>query len=400
MIITIVTETYWPEINGVAMTLERWVNGLIERGHQIQLIYPHIDERDVAELPKEIHYYPVMGFPIPGYSELKFGVASKKFFKKLWQSENPDAIYVATEGPLGWAAVKAANELGIKIISGFHTNFHSYSQHYKIGFLQKILQRYLVEIHNRTDTTLVPTEQQKQELLNMGINHVEVLGRGVDVQLFSPAKRSAELRAQWGVYENDPVLLYVGRIAEEKNLDLSIEAYYTLRQTNDKLKFVFVGDGPMRKKLQKEHRELIFAGKRVGDDLAAHYASCDIFLFSSLTETFGNVILEAMASGLGVASFDCAAAHIHIAHRESGMLADVDKPKEFVNNAKLLVQNELLLKKIRASAEKYPKQYSWANIVAQFETILLRNHIEDDEAVQLENVEASEELELAYSDAR
>jgi glycosyltransferase involved in cell wall biosynthesis len=212
----------------------------------------------------------------------------------------------------------------------------------------------------------------------MGIHNVSVMGRGVDNELFAPGKRCADLRAQWGVTNSDTVLLYVGRIAEEKNLGLTIEAYYRLYELNNRLKFVLVGDGPMLKKLRKEHPSFIFAGNRTGEDLAAHFASGDIFLFSSLTETFGNVILEAMASGLGVVAFDYAAAHLHIEPDENGLLSRTGDAQGFLNNASRLMQNELLLKKLRINASKYAQQHSWSTIVEQFENILYA-HNDDDE---------------------
>jgi glycosyltransferase involved in cell wall biosynthesis len=273
--------------------------------------------------------------------------------------------------------VKEANKQKIPVTSGFHTNFHTYSRHYRLGFLEKLIEHYLIAIHNKTDTTIVPTFEQKAMLENMGIKHVSVMGRGVDTELFSPNKRSAKLRSQWNVANNDPVLLYVGRIAEEKNLDLTIQAYYAMHKLNSKLKFVLVGDGPLLKKLEKEHPNFVFAGSRSGEDLARHYASGDIFLFSSLTETFGNVILEAMASGLGVVAFDYAAAHLHITPKENGLLAAPDDAASFVSNALSIVQNVLLFKKLRTNACKYAQQYSWAAIVEQFESILA-SIIEDD----------------------
>ncbi len=370
MTIALVTETYWPEVNGVAMTLSRLVNGLAERGHLIQLICPMVNERELASLPSNVSYHPVRGLPIPGYKEANIGLPSKTILKKLWGSERPDVIYVATEGPLGWNAVKIANGLGIPVVSGFHTNFHSYSKHYKLGFMEKMVKNYLVSLHNKTQTTIVPTHEQQEILIDMGIDHVEVMGRGVDARLFSPEKRNVILREKWGVTNNDLVMLYVGRIAEEKNIDLTIETYFYLKKLKQNLKFVLVGDGPLREKLHKKYPDFIFTGMQTGEALAEHYASGDIFIFSSLTETFGNVILEAMASGLAVVSFDYAAGRLHIHSGSNGLLANVNDTKEFMNRSKSLVMNEVLLKKIRLNACSYSKQHSWSVVVELFEKIL------------------------------
>ena len=370
MHIAVVTETYWPEINGVAMTLHRLVTGLAALGHKIQLICPHLADRSVDDLQENIQYHLVRGFPMPGYRDVTVGFPSRKHLKNLWRYNRPDVIYVATEGPLGLSAAKEANRQGIPVTSGFHTNFHSYSRHYRLGKLENLVAKYLVSMHNRTLTTIVPTVEQKAMIETMGIKHVSVMGRGVDTALFSPEQRSGELRKQWGISGTEPVMLYVGRIAEEKNLGLTIDAYHQMHELNNKLKFVLVGDGPMMKKLQKDYPDFIFTGRKTGQELAVHYASGDIFLFTSLTETFGNVILEAMASGLGIVAFDYAAAHLHIDPEENGLLAPTTGADSFIDQSKRLVENEILLKKIRLNAAKYAQQYSWSAIVAQFENIL------------------------------
>jgi glycosyltransferase involved in cell wall biosynthesis len=376
MLITVVTETYWPEVNGVAMTLFRLVNGLVKRGHQIQLVCPCHANRCVDELSSKVHYLPVRGVSVPGYNEVNIGFPSRKRLKQMWRSDSPDVIYVATEGPLGWAAVKEANRCGIPIISGFHTNFHSYSRHYRLGFMESIVERYLATIHNKTRTTVVPTHEQKIMLETMGVLNVDVMGRGVDTDLFSPLKRDPALRGQWGVENHEPVMIYVGRIAEEKNLDLTIRTYYSLREINEKLKFVLVGDGPLLKKMKKDHPSFIFSGMQTGEALAAHYASGDIFAFTSLTETFGNVILEAMASGLGVVAYDYAAARLHIQPGENGLRAKLNDQDDFLHTAKQLVQNDVLLKKLRNNAGKYALQHNWESVVEQFETILQSHSID------------------------
>ena len=376
MLITLVTETYWPEVNGVAMTLYRLVTGLLQRGHDIQLVCPRRSDRNTQDLPPHVYYLPARGLSVPGYSDVTLGFPSKRLLKSLWSTGRPDVIYVATEGPLGWSAVKEANRLGIPVVSGFHTNFHAYSRHYRLGFMERLVQRYLKTMHNKTHITLVPTHEQKVTLEAMGILDVAVLGRGVDTNLFTPAKRSPALRQQWGVNNNEPVMLYVGRIAEEKNLDLTIAAYYSLKALNDKLRFVLVGDGPLLKKLKRDHPEFIFAGTQTGEALAAHYASGDLFVFTSLTETFGNVILEAMASGLGVVAYDYAAARLHIEPGENGLLVTLDQPDDFVRNTKQLLQNDVLLKKLRTNAGKYALQHSWESVVEQFEYILQSHSID------------------------
>src|SRR5690606_26563687 len=156
--------------------------------------------------------------------------------------------------------------------------------------------------------TFVPTEDMAATLRLQGYRHVEVVARGVDTALYAPRRRSGALRAAWGAQEGDLVVLCVGRLAAEKNLELATRAFRAIRELRPDAKMVLVGDGPQRAAFSRDHPEIILAGMRIGDDLASHYASADMFLFPSLTETFGNVTLEAMASGLCVVAYDYAAA--------------------------------------------------------------------------------------------
>ena len=153
---------------------------------------------------------------------------------------------MATEGPLGYAATHLARKLNIPVASGFHTNFQSYSDHYRLGWFRKLIADYLVHMHNLTDCTIVPTVEQSQVLRDMGIHQVAVVGRGVDTNLFNPGRRSTELRQSWGANEKTPVMIYVGRIAEEKNLDLTLRCYDELKAMDPSLVFIMVGKGPVQ----------------------------------------------------------------------------------------------------------------------------------------------------------
>ena len=163
----------------------------------------------------------------------------------------PDVVYVATEGPLGWSAVRTAQRLEIPVFSGFHTNFHSYSKHYRLGWLQPLIFHYLCRFHHCTSGTLVPSVDLRDRLQAVGLHNVNVLGRGVGYQLFTPERRCASLRRTWGVSESDLAMLYVGRIAPEKNLGLAVAAYRAMQRCSTSMKFIVVGDGPLRASLQK-----------------------------------------------------------------------------------------------------------------------------------------------------
>ena len=369
--IAVVTETYPPEINGVAMTICRMVDGL-RRHHVVELIRPRQHSGDSANDASGLHEVLMPGFPIPRYQGLRLGLPAKGRLLELWSRRRPDVVHLVTEGPLGWSALDAARKLGIPVSSDFHTNFHSYSQHYGFGWLQKPVAGYLRKLHNRTDTTLVPTRELRDTLAQDGYRNLQVVARGVDTSLFHPRKRSAELRRQWGVGENEQVVVYVGRIAPEKNLPLVLRAFHEMQLVNPELRLVLVGDGPARAELQRQHPQHIFAGMKTGEELAAHYASGDIFLFASMTETYGNVTVEAMASGLAVVAYRYAAAAEHIVHDENGLIAEFGNEEKFIQLASHLANDAERVSRLRSKSHLSMLKLDWQNIVDEFEQALAR----------------------------
>ncbi|MBB1519940.1 glycosyltransferase family 4 protein [Aquipseudomonas guryensis] len=370
--IALVSETFPPEINGVANTLGRLCQGLRERGHRLQLIRPRQSEDQQRRSDDDLLL--TRGWPLPGYNGLQWGQSALNKLLRRWQHNRPDVLYVATEGPLGLSAIRAARRLGIPVVSGFHTNFQQYSGHYGLGLLARLLTHYLRWFHNRTSTTLVPSASQSLELQRRGFERLQLLARGVDSQLFHPARRSAELRASWGLHDDDIAILHVGRLAPEKNLALLQRSFLALqsRYPQQRLQLVLVGDGPQRAELQNALPDAIFCGLQRGEELAAHYASGDLFLFPSLSETFGNVVLEALASGLAVVAFDQAAAAQHIRHGHSGALAMPGDEQGFIDAAHWLLEDRESLRRVRLNARQHASRQGWAAIVEQFEGHLLQ----------------------------
>lgn len=368
--VCVVTDTWAPEVNGVALTLGRLVDGLRARGHVVSLVCPRGRGRRTGEEGRDPALTLVPGLPVPGYRGLRFGLPAHARLRERWARCAPDVVYVATEGPLGWSAVRTARALGLPVLGGFHTNFHGYARHYRIGWLEHGIARYLRRFHNRTDGTLVPTADLRDRLRTVGFENVSVLGRGVDGRLFNPARRSAALRARWGASEGDVVALYVGRLAPEKNVDLAVTAYRSMRQAAGSVRGVVVGDGPSRAALEAQHPDLLFCGELTGDTLAEHYASADVFLFPSETETFGNVTLEAMASGLAVVAYDYAAARVHVTSGWTGLLAQHGDAVAFVEAATALARSPERLARIRARVREAVTHLHWDHVVARFEACL------------------------------
>jgi glycosyltransferase involved in cell wall biosynthesis len=367
MRIAFVTETYPPEVNGVAMTVGRSVAGLRRRGHDVCLVRPRQGRDDVARGGDELL---LRGLPLPRYPELRFGLPAGRALVRAWRRRRPDIVHVATEGPLGWSALSAARRLDLPVTSSFHTNFDAYSSHYGIGWLSGAIERYLRHFHNRTAMTLVPTQAIARRLASADFRNLMVIARGVDTKLFNPQRRSHELRANWGADAGTLVATYVGRLAAEKNLDAVIFAFEALRRVHPAARLLFVGDGPQKSALATRHPQHVFAGLRRGEDLAAHYASADIFLFPSLTETFGNVTLEALASGLAVVAYAQAAAGEVIEDGIDGLLAPPGDEQRFIQAAASLAGDPGLLARLRLRAAARVSRFDWDVVHGAFANVL------------------------------
>jgi UDP-2,3-diacylglucosamine pyrophosphatase LpxH/glycosyltransferase involved in cell wall biosynthesis len=363
MRIDIVTDTFAPDVNGVAMTLGRLCDGLRRRGHLV-----HVIRTGEAGGRGETVAASV---PLPGYKEVRVGLPGSFKLRKRWTKRRPDAIYVATESPLGISALKTANALEIPVATGFHTNFHQYMEQYRLGGLQPAAMAYLKKVHSRANLTMAPTRDVVDMLLREGFQNVRLLGRGVDTELFHPAKRDTALRASWGARDGSPVAIIVGRIAAEKNLPFAMECFRKMRERLPDLACVVVGDGPLREKLQGEHSFVHFAGVQTGEDLARHYASADILLFPSETETFGNVLLEGMASGLVTVSHDYAASGRHVAHDRNGLKAARGDRGAYLGEcfAALHRWND---DAFRSDARATTESLGWEQVVESFE-----NHLQE-----------------------
>lgn len=368
--VALVTETYPPEINGVAHTLERLTNGLIERNHSMQVIRPRQGRDDLPKRHERLEELLRPGAPIPGYKGLRFGLPARGALLRNWRQRRPDIVYIATEGPLGQSALAAARRLDIPTISGFHTNFDYYTRYYRLGFLENAVLGVLRRFHNRTGATLVPTKAMHERLSDVGFENTAVLSRGVDIRLFQPGRRNEPLREQWGVSRDALAVIYVGRLAAEKNLSLAVDAFRAIQTHRPDARFVLVGDGPEARELRRLNPDFVFCGMRTGEDLANHYASGDLFLFPSMSETYGNVVLEGMASGLPVLSFDYAAGREHIVDGENGALVPFEDDAAFVRRAVELAGSTDALRTLGMNARLTAEQLDWRRIHDRFESLL------------------------------
>jgi glycosyltransferase involved in cell wall biosynthesis len=380
MHIAMVTETYPPEVNGVARTIGLMADGLRALGHTIQLVRPRQNPADAPQAAEGYEELLRPGIPIPRYAQLKMGAPSGRALEAAWRTRRPDVVHIATEGPLGWSALGAARRLGLPVASDFHTNFHAYSRHYGAAWLARPVAAWLRRFHNRCDCTMVPTDEMAADLARLGFERLRVVGRGVNSDTFSPARRRRELRAQWGAVDATPVALCVSRFAPEKNFPLVLEAYAAMRAANPDVRLVLVGDGPMLAELRRASTGTVIAGRLVNGELSAHYASADVFLFPSESETFGNVTLEAMASGLAVVAYRYAAARQHLEHGRSALLAETGDRAGFIAQAVRLACDPALVRALGRAARAAALPIGWGRITRDFESVLAETAVPRGEA--------------------
>jgi len=347
--IALVTETYPPEVNGVALTVQALALGLVNAGHQVDLVRPR-QPGAPASTQAHIDELLLPGLALPRYPGLRFGLPARRTLERRWRLHRPDAIYVATEGPLGDSALRAAQHLRIPASTGFHTRFDDFVRHYGAAWLTPLVFAWLRRFHRRAGTTLVPTEELREFLVGHRFGNVRVLRRAVDTRLFDPQRRDAALREEWKAGPDDPVVIYVGRIAPEKNLDLAVRAFRAIQREQPQARYVWVGDGPARAALQAANPDFLFVGVKHGEELGRLYASADLFLFPSLTETFGNVTLEAMASGIATVAYDYGAAREYIDDGVNGRRVPREDAEGFVLAARQLAREIHLRRGIGAAA--------------------------------------------------
>lgn len=380
MRICLVSETWSPDINGVAHTLGQLGTELRRRGVALQLIRPRPADVAVPRAEGMEAELRVHGLGLPGYRQVRIGLPATATIQRLWRQQRPTAVYLATQGPLGWSALRAAERLDIPVVSGWHTNFDHYCRDYGLPWLAPLVLRRLRHFHNRTAATLVPTRSQAEALAGRGFANLRVMARGIDGERFSPAHRDPALRAAWGSDAHRPVALHVGRLAAEKNLDLLRDTFTAMLAARPDMTLVVVGDGPGRAALQRALPDAHFAGFVDRESLVRHYASADLFVFPSISETWGNVVLEAMASGLAVVAFRHAAGAELIDDDLNGVSLAVGDEAGFREAAATLCQQPARYARLGRAARERALTYRWSAIADTFLATLAQPRETHDEA--------------------
>jgi glycosyltransferase involved in cell wall biosynthesis len=367
MRISLITETYFPQVNGVSRTLGELVRYLTEQGDQVQLIHP-----DYGVAPGGDHHHRVRSLNLPFYKELYLPLPPFGEVRKAIDGFQPDLVHIATEATLGLSALRHVLRRKIPAVSSFHTNFDQYSGHYRVGWAKGTVWRYLRWFHNRTLETYVPSLTTIRELEARGFERLVLWPRGVDGTIFRPDRPGRnDVRQAYGWRPDDLVISFVSRIAPEKDVAYLATALSIVAARRPDVRILLVGDGPSRGELERRIGAIArFAGYRTGADLADHYAAGDLFAFSSRTETFGNVILEAMASGMPVVAVRAGGVGDTIQPGATGLLVEPsDPPERFAEAVLSLVDQPDKRRNIATAARSYALSQSWDAIMGN-----LRDH--------------------------
>jgi glycosyltransferase involved in cell wall biosynthesis len=307
--IALVTEPYPSGIQGAASSVARIIDGLRQRDHTVQLVRPTWGplDRPPQRAGLEEVLTPAISL-LPG-GQLRVGLRSHQALSDLWSKCRPDLVHIATEGPLGWSAMRAAKALKLPVCSDFRSNFHFPQRFHGATWLQKPVMAYLRNFHNRGHCTMVASDTLRRQLSAEGFSRISIVSRGADTHLFSPRKRNPALRAQWGLDDDGVAVLYAGGMAEGgmaegENHAAAWQAFQHLRSRQPAARLVVLGDWSGRKALQAWWPQAVFAGQRIAHDLAMCYASGDLLLCPAVHGKPGAVIAEAMASGLAIVAFD------------------------------------------------------------------------------------------------
>lgn len=360
MRVALVTENFLPKIDGVTRTLAMLLEHLQRHRHHAIVLAPEGAPPRYAGAP----VFGAPGVPLPMYPELRILWPSPKY-KHLLRRFRPDVIHVADPMILGAAAIFWAQRLGIPIVSSYHTNIATYLPYFHLGALSQLIWAYRRFLHRKCIVTLCPSPSTALQLEQRGFSHVQLWPRGVDGVLFNPGRRSEAWRQCVTPNPNGKIILYVGRLSYEKNLATLLAAFLALEREEPDTHLVLVGDGPARQELERAlagHRTL-FTGYLRGEALAEAYASADLFAFPSTTETFGQAVLEAMASGLPVVAFDAEGVRDLVRHHETGLLVPERTISAFTQNLRTLLSQPELQASIRVRARSAAEQRTWESVL-------------------------------------
>ncbi|MDR8393193.1 glycosyltransferase family 1 protein [Aliifodinibius sp. S!AR15-10] len=358
--VAIFTGNYNHIRDGVSLTLNRLVDFLERKGIEVLVFGPTIDDPPIDHNGELV---PVPSIPMPGRSEYRVTVGFPDAVQERLAAFNPNLVHIATPDLLGFRAMRYAQSHNIQIVASYHTHFTSYLKYYNLEMLEMLGWKYLVWFYSQCKHVYVPSPSMADELNEQGINNgVRIWARGVNTEKFHPDKRDMKWRKSLGIADDELVVTFVSRLVWEKDLQTYVDTIKKLKNRDLNIRAMVVGDGPAKKELQQMLPEAHFTGFITGEELHRAYASSDIFLFPSDTETFGNVTLEAMSSGLPCVVADATGSRSLVEAGINGFLAPPRNTSEFANGVQKIAEDEELRKKMGKTARQKALAYSWENV--------------------------------------
>ena len=362
--------------DGVALTLNRLVAFLEKRGVPV-LVFAPVAETPAFESVGEL--VPVPSFAIPTRKEYRIATGLPAAQRKRLEAFRPTLFHIAVPDILGYQALKLAERWNVPVVASYHTRYDTYLRFYGLGVFEKLGQRYMRNFYNRVRRVYPPSESMAEIIRQDGQSqHVEVWARGVDSELFSPDKRDMAWRRSLGMADDEVAVSFAGRLVKEKNVAIYTRVMNALAAKGLKVKPLVIGDGPEMTAMRAGLRNGVFAGFLHGEQLARAYASSDIFFFPSESETFGNVTLEAMASGLPAVNAIASGSNSLVTEGETGHLVSARDEQGLAAKLEALVQDESLRNKMGAAARQRALTFSWDHILSglldSYRTVLREAH--------------------------
>ncbi|MFY4774484.1 glycosyltransferase family 4 protein [Metabacillus sp. RGM 3146] len=372
MKIALFTDTYAPDVNGVARTLKRFTDYLDTKGHEYKVFAPESTQESLFSS----HIHRFASFPFFLYPECRVAWPNMLQVKAELQKFQPDLIHIATPFNIGFCGLHYAKKLNIPVVGSYHTDFDQYLDYYDLQFFSKFLWKYMHWFHRPFQKIFVPSMETKDQLRKQGFRNLHIWGRGVDCSLFKPDFEDLDLHHEYGIKEKY-ILTYVGRLAPEKDIETLMKISHQLPASmKDKVHWVIVGDGPSKTEMEKQAPDnMTFAGYLSGKNLARLYAGSDLFVFPSPTETFGNVVLEALACGTPVVGANSGGVKNIVQEGRTGSLCEPRNAEDFIQTIGRLLGNEGLRKEMKYHARKYALSQTWDQIfdglLKEYEDVLI-----------------------------